>query len=467
MEWINKYIFGAGVPLLLFGVAIILFITLSGKPLLNPLIMLRGMLRKKSEGGVSPIKAVLLALAGTLGVGNIVGVAGAIALGGAGAVFWMWISALFAMILKYAEVALAVSHRRRREGGNFGGAMYYMKDMLRDEKRPLLSAIFSGVFALLCIVNAYSLGCVIQSNAVSDAFSEIMNTPRAAVGAGLALLSATVFFGKGKKIFTVAASLVPIVSVLYLAMSIVVIVSAIDRVPAVFADIIQSAFTVESAAGGAVGFLLSKGLRYGTIRGLFSNEAGCGTAPIAHASADTDSPAEQGFLGIFEVFVDTIVLCTMTALVILLNFDAASELSASPIMMAFSGFSATLGEGSLGLLCISVLLFAFATIICWGYYGKECIYFFSKKKSSQNIYFAVYCVLVFAGAVIPMDRVWGIADFAIGAMTFMNLFALFKMRGEVRDITDAYFKKHQKRATAPSTKTSVPERDSPYYQRMR
>lgn len=453
MEWINKYVFGAGVPLLLFGVAILLFIMLSGKPLLNPVIMLRGMFKKKSGGGVSPIKAVLLALAGTLGVGNIVGVASAIALGGAGAVFWMWISALFAMMLKYAEVALAVSHRRRREGENFGGAMYYMKDMLTAENRCGLALIFSGAFALFCIINAYSLGCVIQSNAVSDAFSGIMSAPRGAVGAIVALLCAAVFFGKGKKIFTVASSLVPIVSAIYMVMSLIVIAEGIDRIPDVFAEIFQSAFSIDSAAGGVAGFLLSGGLRYGTIRGLFSNEAGCGTAPIAHASADTDSPAEQGFLGIFEVFVDTIVLCTMTALVILLNFDAVSELSASPIMMTFSAFSAVLGEASELLLCISVLLFAFATIICWGYYGKECIYFFSKKKIYQNIYFSVYCVLVFAGAIMPMDRVWGIADFAIGAMTFMNMFAIFKMRGEIKDITLAYFKKHKK--TGNRTKKKI------------
>lgn len=444
MEWINKYIFGAGVPAFLFLAAVMFFIRLSGKPLVHPIKMTKSIFVKKNTGGVSPIKAVLLALAGTLGVGNIVGVASAIALGGAGAIFWMWISALLAMMLKYAEVVLAVSHRRVRNGENYGGAMYYMKDFFNSRGKYGIGILFSGIFALLCIVNAYSMGGVIQSNAVSEAFFGIIGAPKVIIGILLAIFSASVFFGKSSKIFSVTASLVPVVSLLYFAMSVVVIANGASRVPQVLSEIISSAFSCDAAVGGIFGFFLSKSLRYGTIRGLFSNEAGCGTAPIAHASSNTDSPAEQGFLGILEVFVDTIVLCTMTALVILLNKEAALLYSENPIMMTFSAFSAVLGDFSQIFLCGSVLLFAFATIICWGYYGKECVFYFSKNKKIQSIYFAVYVMLVFAGAIVPLDFVWGITDFSIGAMTFMNLFILCVMSGEVKEITARYFVKTKK-----------------------
>lgn len=441
MEFINKYIFGAGVPIFLFSVAIMLIITLSGKPFVHPIRTVRGMFSKKRSGGVSPIKAVLLALAGTLGVGNIVGVASAIALGGAGAVFWMWISAIFAMILKYAEAALAVSHRRYRNGESYGGAMYYMKDAFDRQEKPMRALIFPSVFALLCIVNAFSVGCVIQSNAVSESFHGIMGVPRWLVGVLIAIFAGIVFFGRGKRIFSAAASLVPAVSVIYIVMSVIVIVNGADRIPQILSDIFGEAFSLSSAAGGAAGFLLSRGLRYGTIRGLLSNEAGCGTAPIAHAASNTDSPAEQGFLGMLEVFVDTIVLCTMTAFVILLNMDASMAFADDPIMMAFAAFSQTLGGTSEVLLCISVLLFAFATIICWGYYGKECVYFFTKSKKHQTLYFAAYTAFAFLGSITSMGGVWQIADLSIGGMTLMNLFVLCKMRGEIKDITLSYFKK--------------------------
>ena len=362
MEWLNKYIFGVGVPLLLFLAAIFFLIKLRGLPLIRPVKMIRSMFKKREGVGVSPVAVVLLALAGTLGVGNIVGVAIAIAVGGAGAVFWMWVSAIMAMMLKYAEVLLAVLHRRSRGEEYYGGAMYYMRDLFAGRKRFGAGLLFSGAFALLCIINACSMGCVIQSNSISEAFYGIVGVPKLAVGVAVGLLSALVFFGKGRKIFSVTEKLVPIVSILYFAMAAIVICSSLERVPQVLSDIVRSAFRAESALGGFFGFFLSKALRFGTIRGLLSNEAGCGTAPIAHASANADSPAEQGFFGLREVFIDTIVLCTMTALVILLNWDRASEFTDNPIMMTFSGFSAVLGRASELLLCISVFLFAFATI---------------------------------------------------------------------------------------------------------
>lgn len=450
MEWINKYVFGAGVPVFLFIAAIFFIVRLSGNPLLHPFKMLKPLFRKKRSGGVSPLGAVLLALAGTLGVGNIVGVASAVAMGGAGAVFWMWVSAAFAMILKYSEVVLAVSHHRVRNGENYGGAMYYMKDFFDGRKKEKTGKMFAGVFSALCIINAYCMGCVIQSNAISEAFRGIYGLPSVCIGIVVALLAAFVFFGKASKIFSLTEKLVPFVSLLYFIMSLAVIVISYDKIPQIISEIFCDAFKFDSAVGGVLGFFLSRSLRFGTIRGLFSNEAGCGTAPMAHAASNTDSAPEQGFLGVFEVFIDTMVLCTMTAFVILLHKESIYAYPDNPIMMVFSAFYSVLGYISQPLLCLSVLLFAFATIICWGYYGRECVFWFSKSGKLRNIYFVLYVFLIFVGANISPDSVWGITDFVVGAMTVMNLYVLCRMNREIKDVTDYYFGIKNLRKCKPS-----------------
>lgn len=441
MEWINKYLFGAGVPAFLFIAAVFFAIRLSsGNPLLHPIKMLRPLFFGKKSDGVSPIRAVLLALAGTLGVGNIVGVASAVAMGGAGAVFWMWVSAAFAMILKYAEVVLAVSHRRVRNGEYYGGAMYYMKDCFDLRKRKKTGSAFACIFSILCIINAYCMGSVIQSNAISEAFLGICGVPHIYVGIAVAVSASLVFFGKASKIFSITEKVVPFVCLLYFIMSFAVILISFQRIPEIISEIFYGAFSFDSAAGGVIGFFLSRSLRYGTIRGLFSNEAGCGTAPTAHAASHTDSAPEQGYLGILEVFIDTMVLCTMTALVILLNKECIYAYHDNPIMMVFSAFSSSLGWISGPLLCLSIVLFAFATIICWGYYGRECVFYFSDSKNLRNIYFAFYILFLVIGANVSFDAVWGVADFVIGAMTLMNLYVLCRMNGEVKYQTVSYFR---------------------------
>lgn len=441
MEWINKYLFGAGVPVFLFVAAVFFTIRLSlGNPLLHPIKMLRPLFFAKKSSGVSPARAVLLALAGTLGVGNIVGVAGAVAMGGAGAVFWMWVSAAFAMILKYAEVVLAVSHRRVRNGEHYGGTMYYMKDCFDLGKRKMTGRIFASIFSILCIINAYCMGSVIQSNAISEALFGIFGVPHIYVGIAVAVFAGFVFFGRASKIFSITEKVVPFVCLLYFIMSLAVIVISFGRIPEILSEIFYDAFHFDSAAGGVIGFFLSRSLRFGTIRGLFSNEAGCGTAPTAHAASDTDSAPEQGFLGILEVFIDTMALCTMTAFVILLNKESIYAYQDNPIMMVFSAFSSSLGQISGPLLCLSIALFAFATIICWGYYGRECVFYFSGSKTLRNLYFAFYILFLVIGANVSSSAVWGVTDFIIGAMTLMNLYVLCRMNGEVKYQTDSYFR---------------------------
>lgn len=442
MNIINKYLSGIMLPIAICFFAIFFIVKLRAQPLRNPLLIIKSVFKKQKCGGVKPIKAVIFALAGTLGVGNIVGVATAIYLGGAGSIFWMWISAFLAMILKYAEVVLAVKHRRIRNGENYGGAMYYMEDCFKNKKRNTFGYVFAFVFTIMCLLNCFSMGCMIQSNAISDAFKEVLNIPAVTIGIIVSILSIIVFFFNGKKIFSLCEKLVPFVSIIYCFMCIVIIVLSYKKVPAVFEQIIKEAFSFDTVGAGAMGFLISKSIRYGTVRGLFSNEAGCGTSPIAHATSNTNSPAEQGCLGIIEVFIDTMLICTLTALVILLNQDKVIMQGESSIMIAFSAFFATLGEFSNIVLCICVFLFAFATIVCWGYYGKECIYFINKSEKAEKIFYFIYVVFVFLGAVISMESVWQIADFAIAVMTVMNLITLALLSKEVKEETFS----HNKRA---------------------
>jgi AGCS family alanine or glycine:cation symporter len=441
MEIINKYLSGTLVPIAIFFYSVFFLIKLHGRPIINPLIVIKSIFKKKSENGISPIKAVIFALAGTLGVGNILGVASAIALGGAGAVFWMWVSAFLAMILKYSEVVLAVLHRRTRNGENYGGAMYYMKDFFASKKKNFVGIIYTFIFSALCLVNGFTMGSIIQSNAIAKSFATSGHINALVVGVILAILSIIVFLFNGKKVFSLCEKLVPFVSILYVAMCLIVVFKSYERVPNVFFEIFKDAFSITAISGGGVGFLVSNALRYGTIRGLFSNEAGCGTSPIAHATSNTDSACEQGFLGIIEVFIDTIIVCTVTALVILLNKEVAFEFIQEPMIMVFSAFSVSLGNISYILLSISVFLFAFATIICWGYYGKECLYFIKKDKKVEKCYYCFYIITVFIGTLISLDMIWQLADFAVGVMTLMNLFILGNMNKEIKKETFKYFKK--------------------------
>ena len=441
MELINRYLSGTLVPIALVVCSIYFFMRLRGHPIVNPLVILKSLFVKKKGNGVSPIRAVIFALAGTLGVGNIVGVASAIALGGAGAVFWMWLSAFLAMILKYSEVVLAVLHRRSRGDETYGGAMYYMMDYFKYFKR--FGRIFASFFAILCLINGFTMGCMIQANSISSSFSSAFGINEVTVGGILTFLAFIVFFFNGKKIFSLCEKLVPFVSCLYIIMSLTVIIPQVDRLPDIFSEIFENAFSFRSAGAGALGFFMSKAVRFGTIRGLFSNEAGCGSSPIAHATANTDSAVEQGFLGIVEVFIDTMLVCTMTAFVILLNFESASKYLSIPIMMAFSAFAATWGDVSGALLSVSVFLFAFATIVCWGYYGKECVFFINKSKGMEKMYYVLYIGFIFIGSYISLDYVWELADFAVGGMTLMNLLIVSLMSKEIKKETDRYFNKKE------------------------
>lgn len=438
LAWINRYIIGVLTPPALMGCGLWFLLYLRGGPLAHLRQVCHVLMRRDRAAGISPFRALTLALAGTLGVGNIVGVASAIAMGGAGAILWMWVSAAVAMILKYAEVVLAIRHRRRDAAGVlYGGAMYYIRDIFEVRRHPRVGAGLAAVFACLCVLDALSTGCVIQMNAVSQAWEGVFGLEPWLCGL---ILTVTCLFFVGRdvnRLSFLTERLVPLMTGGYLILSVVVLILRAEALPQAFCKIFRDAFTPQSAAGGVLGFLLNRGVRYGTMRGLLSNEAGCGTAPIAHAASNTKSPTEQGFWGIFEVFVDTILLCTMTALVILVQPGGLAD--DVGVMMTIDAYTAVLGEGAGWFLAMAVLLFAFATVICWSHYGAECLRYLTTRRWIQTLYRAVTCSAVMFGALSAPERLWDAADFAIGTMTLINLTVLILARQEIRRETRMYF----------------------------
>lgn len=448
LEFLNDKIISLITPIFLILSGVYFSFKLKFFYIKHPIRIIQSMLERQKRGGISPSRAVMLALAGTLGVGNIAGVASSIAIGGFGSVFWMWISALAAMVLKYAEITLAVAHQRTNAstGEHYGGAPYYICDHFAATGKKRFGKALATIFALLCILNAITMGCLIQSNAVSTSLEGVMKIPPWVVGTTLALLCAIVISGNAKWISGFAEKTVPIMTVGYIFISVAVLAARRELIDDAFRSILKDAFSVQSAAGGMMGFGISRALGAGTMRGLMSNEAGCGTAPTAHAAAETDSPAKQGFWGIFEVFVDTILLCTLTALVIIVSsLDGAAQnifsQSENPMMMTVKAYSSVLGSWAEYFMAISVLLFALATIICWAHYGKESVRYVTKNRVFSRVYSIAYCIFVLIGALTAPSIAWLSADLALGTMTIINLAVLLLTSNEVKRQTDLFFKK--------------------------
>ena len=405
--------------------------------------MLASMKPQGGEVRISPFRAVTEALAGTLGVGNIVGVANAIYIGGAGAVFWMWISALLAMILKYAEILLAVVHRRQTEDGKkHGGAFYYIKDHFFSKGMVRTGAFLSSAFALLMILDALSMGCVIQVRAVVSATTDTFHVPVWFVAILLLILTIPPMLCGRHGISSLTQYLVPIMTAGYVILSVAVLYLRRDVLGNAFYTVFSSAFSISSVGGGVLGFLTSRALRVGTMRGLLSNEAGCGTSPTAHAGADAKSPAAQGVWGIFEVLVDTLLLCTLTALVVLVSYSDVEMLGSDGMKMAIRAYSTVLGGASELFFAVAVFCFGYATLLSWGGYGMEALSFLTSKKRWRALYLSLFCICIFIGSFFTGAYAWGISDFAIAAMTTINLLVLVSMRREVRTHTFSFFKRN-------------------------
>ena len=403
--------------------------------------------KEAADGSITPFQAVCTALAATVGTGNIAGVAGAIAIGGPGAVFWMWISALLGMCTKFSEVTLAVHFREKNKHGDWtGGPMYYIKNGLGPKWRWM-----AVLFALLGVLTVFGTGNATQVNTITSAVNTALlschvidassvSVSSLIIGIIIAFLVALILLGGIKRIGRVAEMLVPFMALLYIILALGVIFSNIDRVPGVFASIFEGAFSPASVTGGVVGsFFLS--MQKGVARGIFSNEAGLGTGSIAHATADTDHPVKQGFFGIFEVFADTIIICTMTALVILCSGVPVSYGTDAGAELTINGFIATYGNWVSIFTAVALCCFAFSTILGWGLYGTRCIEFLFGTWINKP-FMVVYSLVAIIGATADLGLLWSVAETFNGLMSIPNLIALFLLSGTVVKLVKDYFKNH-------------------------
>ena len=391
------------------------------------------------DGSMSPFQAVCTALAGTVGTGNIAGVAGAIALGGPGAIFWMWCSAFLGMCTKFSEVTLAIHFREKNANGEYvGGPMYYIKNGL-SKKWHFLAVLY----ALFGVLTVFGTGNATQVNTiVSSIHSALHNLhiidgtvdERANLifGIFIAAFVAMVLLGGIQRIGQVSEKLVPFMATLYVILAIGVVILHINRVPAVFAIIFKSAFTPQAATGGIIGSMFLS-MKKGVSRGIFSNEAGLGTGSIAHACADTNNAVHQGMFGIFEVFMDTIVICTLTGLVILLGAPNIVYGQAAGAELTISGFTATYGGWVSIFTAVAMCCFAFSTIIGWGLYGSRCIEFLGGEKLVRP-FLVAYSFVSIIGATINLGLLWDIADTFNGLMAIPNLIALLVLSGQVKKL---------------------------------
>ena len=403
--------------------------------------------REASDGALTPFQAVCTALAATVGTGNIAGVAGAIAIGGPGAVFWMWVSAMLGMCTKYSKVILAVHFREKNDKGELvGGPMYYIKNGLKKHWH-WLAYLFSafGVLTVFGTGNATQVNTITSAidttlynmNIIADENSSTVSTVNLIIGIVLAVVIALILIGGIKRIGQVAEKLVPFMALVYIILAIGVVLLNAKNVPAVFASIFKGAFNPASVTGGVIGsFFMS--MKKGVSRGIFSNEAGLGTGSIAHACADTRKPVKQGFFGIFEVFVDTIVICTLTALVILCSKVPVNYGSAAGAELTISGFTSTYGGWVSIFTAVAMCCFAFSTIIGWGLYGTRCIEFLFGSKANKP-FMVLYSLIAVVGATMDLGLMWGIAETFNGLMAIPNLIAVFLLSGVVVKLVKEYF----------------------------
>ena len=396
------------------------------------------------DGAITPFQAVCTALAATVGTGNIAGVAGAIAIGGPGAVFWMWVSALLGMCTKFAEVTLAVRFRERNDRGDYvGGPMYYIKNGLGKRWMCLAYA-----YALFGVCAVFGTGNATQVNTITAAIDtallnyhviqpENVAICNLAIGIVIAIIVALILLGGIKRIGQVSEKLVPAMALLYIILGLGLIAMRIDQVPAVFASIFRGAFDPAAVTGGVVGsFFLS--MTKGVSRGIFSNEAGLGTGSIAHACADTKKPVKQGMFGIFEVFMDTIIICTLTALVVLLSGVEIVYGQAAGAELTISGFTSVYGNWVSIFTAVAMCCFAFSTIIGWGLYGARCAEFLFGAKIIV-LFNIAYSLISIVGATVDLGLIWSVSDTFNGFMTVPNLVAVFLLAPELLKLIKAHF----------------------------
>ncbi len=442
----NNVLWGLPMVVLMIGTGIFLLIVTGGVVFRRFNVVMRYTTKTlfhrpdKSElehGAISPFQAVCTALAATLGTGNIVGVALAVATGGPGAIFWLWLSALAGMVIKYCEVTLSVAYRTRNERGEIvGGPMYYIS-------RGLGATWLAVLFAVFGFLASFGIGASVQANSLAGSVNATFGIPLPVIGAVVAVLAGLVLIGGIKRISHITEVLVPFAAVFYLLAAFIVLAINAGAIPGAIAMIFRDAFTGTAAIGGFAGATVMYACRIGMSRGVFTHEAGMGSAPIAHASADTDHPARQGLWGTFEVFFDSIVMCTITGLVII----TSGLWCADPMMSEGAMSSAAFGQSIPGgqyVVTIGLMLFAFATLIAWYYYGEKCVEYLFRRapkggRVAIRVYQVAYVAMVFAGCVMNLDVVWEFADCFNGLMAIPNLIALIALSPVIKRLSKDFF----------------------------
>ncbi len=419
----SSWAWGPAMLILLLGTGLYLTIRLRFLPLRNLFYAFSLLWKRrdsKAEGDISPFAALMTAMAATVGTGNIAGVAAALFIGGPGAIFWMWMTALVGMATKYSEAVLAVKYRETDdEGRHVGGPMYYIKNGMGEKWKPLAVA-----FALFGTIAAFGIGNMVQANAVAGAMETAFGFDNQVTGIVLMVLVGLVMFGGIRRIAHTATALVPIMAILYIGFSLYILGAYIDQLPGALVTIVESAFTGSAAAGGFAGASIILAMQFGVARGVFSNEAGMGTAPIAHAAAKTNDPVEQGHIAMLGTFIDTIILCTMTVLVIMVTGVWQSGETGSPLTaLAFAtGLGSNFGAV---VVAVSLAVFAFTTLLGWSYYGERCAEYLAGTKVITG-YRILWVLAVFAGAALSnhFNTVLILADVLNALMAIPNLIAL-------------------------------------------
>lgn len=469
LQWINGFVWGAPALGLILGVGLFLTIRTGFAQIRLFPRSVKSFFQKlhggKSENGtVSPFQALCTALAATVGTGNLAGVAGAIAIGGPGAIFWMWVCAFLGMATKYAEAVLAIRYRQKNSRGEFvGGPMYMIQNGMGKRWAPL-----AGIYSFFGVVAAFGVGNATQVNAVIGGINQALmalgeretSFGNFLMGLALALLVARMLLGGMKGIGKIAERLVPFASAAYLLLGVGVLVVRAPEVGRAFQAIFTGAFSPEAVTGGAVGSLFST-LRIGVSRGVFTNEAGMGTASIAHAGAQVSHPAEQGMMGIMEVFLDTVVICTMTALVILVSGVPIPYGEDVGVVLTAQAFSSVYGDWVTILIAAALACFAIATILGWGLYGTRCAqYLFGDGVWKR--FALLQAVTVVAGAVLKTGTVWLLSEIVNGLMAIPSLIALAALSPELARLTREYLSKNSKRVGRRHTPAPDPVGKNPY-----
>lgn len=436
-EYIGSIVWGWPMIILLFGTGVILFFATKGLVLRRMGYILKNTFFKMFEktnledGELSPFQAVATSLAATVGIGNIVGVSLAISVGGPGAVFWIWVSAFFGLSTKFAEVVLAIAYREKnpKNGTWSGGPMYYLKNGLKAKW-------LGSIFALFAALASLGIGNMTQSNAVAEALETNFGLDRYITGIILIILAGTVIIGGIKRIGQITEKLVPFMALFYTLSCVVIIALSIDKLPGVISSIFSGAFTNQAAFGGFAGATVMMAMKNGIARGLFSNEAGLGSGPIAHATASTDHPVRQGLWGVFEVIVDTFLICSLTAFVILLSDRWHEGLEGAALTT--QSFATGLKGGGF-VVAVGIALFAFSTILGWYYYGEKNFEFIVGEKYA-GLYKLAYIPLVFVGAIGGLKPIWAISDTLNGLMAIPNLIGIILLLPVVIRLSKDFFK---------------------------